>query len=87
MGYLSTCSHRGVFDGGKTSNEESPIFLQFLEMVHCMMTIYPTAFEFTEDFLIQIFDHLYSCLFGMFCFCFFFFFPSGHLLTVRHVYV
>jgi hypothetical protein len=56
----------GVFDGGKTSNEESPIFLQFLEMVWCLMGIYPNAFEFNEDFLIQIFDHLYSCLFGTF---------------------
>jgi hypothetical protein len=55
----------GVFDGGKSSNEESPIFLQFLEMVNCLISIYPCSFEFNEDFLIQILDHLYSCLFGM----------------------
>uniref|UniRef100_A0A6B2KYK1 Uncharacterized protein n=1 Tax=Arcella intermedia TaxID=1963864 RepID=A0A6B2KYK1_9EUKA len=49
--------------GGSTS-EEAPIFLQFLECVYNFMRIFPTAFEFNEEFLIDIFDGSYS---GAFC--------------------
>jgi len=51
---------------GDSSSEESPIFLQFLECVYYLKTVFPTAFEFNEDFLIAIFDNLYSACFGTF---------------------
>lgn len=71
----------GSMDGlGKESSEVSPIFLQFIECVWHLTQLFPTcmthpskpngthspAFEFNDDFLVQIFDHLYSCCFGTF---------------------
>ncbi|KAB7499459.1 Myotubularin-related protein 2, partial [Armadillidium nasatum] len=46
--------------------DRSPIFLQFMDCVYQIMRQFPHAFQFTEDLLILILDHLYSCLFGTF---------------------
>ncbi|CAH1776561.1 unnamed protein product [Owenia fusiformis] len=46
--------------------DRSPVFLQFIDCVWQMTKQFPTAFEFNEQLLITILDHLYSCLFGTF---------------------
>jgi len=48
------------------AKETSPVFTQFLESVWQLSNQYPTAFEFNEEFLIEIHDHLYSHQFGTF---------------------
>ena len=47
-------------------DQKSPIFLQFLDCVHQIMTQYPLSFEFNNSFLVDIAFHLYSCYFGNF---------------------
>ena len=39
-------------------NERSPIFLQFLDAVYQMTSLFPKAFEFNSFFLLRIADHL-----------------------------
>ena len=46
--------------------ETAPVFTQFLDAVWQMHSQCPTEFEFNEDFLITIHDHVYSCQFGTF---------------------
>nr|XP_045584649.1 myotubularin-related protein 2-like isoform X2 [Procambarus clarkii] len=46
--------------------DRSPVFLQFVDCVWQIMRQFPHAFQFTEDLLITLLDHLYSCLFGTF---------------------
>jgi hypothetical protein len=54
----------------KKRDERSPILLQFLDCVHQVLLQFPDDFEFTEELLVFIADHLYSGLFGnFFCNC------------------
>ncbi|KJH41721.1 hypothetical protein DICVIV_12304 [Dictyocaulus viviparus] len=53
---------------GTNTNEQSPIFLQFLDAVHQMQYQLPTAFEFNKQYLIKLAQHTYSGLFGTFLF-------------------
>ncbi|XP_050736028.1 myotubularin-related protein 2-like isoform X4 [Eriocheir sinensis] len=46
--------------------DRSPVFLQFIDCVWQIQRQFPHAFQFTEDMLITLLDHLYSCLFGTF---------------------
>lgn len=48
------------------AKEQSPVFLQFIEVVWQLSEIYPTAFEFNERFLIALHDHSHACQFGNF---------------------
>ncbi|XP_048192433.1 myotubularin-related protein 8 isoform X2 [Perognathus longimembris pacificus] len=48
------------------SREVSPIFTQFLDCVWQLMEQFPCAFEFNENFLLEIHDHIFSCQFGNF---------------------
>ncbi|NXC21212.1 MTM1 protein, partial [Corythaeola cristata] len=56
----------GHGDKNHADADRSPIFLQFIDCVWQMSKQFPTAFEFNEQFLITILDHLYSCRFGTF---------------------
>lgn len=56
----------GHGDHRHTDSDRSPIFLQFIDCVWQVTHQFPHAFEFNEDFLITILDHLYSCRFGTF---------------------
>jgi len=47
-------------------NDRSPVFLQFIDCVWQIVSQFPNSFEFNEDFLMLVLDHLYSCLFGTF---------------------
>lgn len=49
-----------------SSNETSPVFLQWIDCVWQVLVQSPSAFEFNERYLILILDHLYSCRFGTF---------------------
>lgn len=52
----------------KTSQEMSPIFVQFIDCVYHLWQQFPNEFEFNEKFLLSIVEHTYSCLFGNFLF-------------------
>ncbi len=43
-----------------------PIFLQFMDCVHQLLSQFPTSFQFNANLLIFILDSLYSCQFGNF---------------------
>ncbi|XP_045182820.2 myotubularin-related protein 9-like [Mercenaria mercenaria] len=44
--------------------QESPVFLLFLDCVWQIWQQFPCSFEFSEDFLILLFEHAYSSQFG-----------------------
>lgn len=46
--------------------EVSPIFTQFIESVWQVSQQFPAAFEFNEQFLLTLHDHVHSCQFGTF---------------------
>ncbi|WAR17672.1 MTMR9-like protein, partial [Mya arenaria] len=45
--------------------QESPVFLLFLDCVWQIWQQFPCSFEFTEDFLILLFEHAYSSQFDL----------------------
>ena len=47
-------------------DETSPTFTQFLDCVYQLTLLYPQAFEFNERYLIDIQEHVYSCMYGTF---------------------
>ncbi|XP_014341513.1 myotubularin isoform X2 [Latimeria chalumnae] len=59
-------SRIGHGDKNHADADRSPIFLQFIDCVWQITKQFPAAFEFNENFLITILDHLYSCRFGSF---------------------
>ncbi|KAH7537013.1 phosphatidylinositol-3-phosphatase myotubularin-1 isoform X2 [Ziziphus jujuba] len=50
----------------QTSNNYSPIFLQWVDCVSQLMRMYPFAFEFSSAFLVDLLDCVFSCRFGNF---------------------
>ncbi|WWC57719.1 uncharacterized protein I303_100253 [Kwoniella dejecticola CBS 10117] len=48
--------------------EISPVFHQFLDCAYQILRQFPNRFEYNEDFLLDIYYHLYSCQFGTFLF-------------------
>ncbi|KAG8589246.1 hypothetical protein GDO81_006315 [Engystomops pustulosus] len=46
--------------------EVSPVFTQFLECIWHLTEQFPCAFEFSEKYLLEIHDHVFSCQFGNF---------------------
>lgn len=46
--------------------QQSPIFLIFIDCIYQIMQQYPCSVEFNEQFLIFILDNIYSCRFGTF---------------------
>lgn len=51
-----------------TSNNYSPIFLQWVDCVSQLLRMYPFAFEFSAAFLVDFLDCMLSCRFGNFFF-------------------
>ncbi|MCO5560846.1 hypothetical protein L7F22_014466 [Adiantum nelumboides] len=49
-----------------SSNNFSPIFLQWIDCVSQLLRLYPRAFEFSSAFLVEILDCVLSCRFGNF---------------------
>ncbi|XP_065576033.1 myotubularin-related protein 8-like isoform X3 [Artemia franciscana] len=48
------------------SKEISPVFGQFLDCIWQLTRQFPTAFQFSEKYLIMMHDYLYSCQYGTF---------------------
>uniref|UniRef100_A0A8R1TVF8 Myotubularin phosphatase domain-containing protein n=1 Tax=Onchocerca volvulus TaxID=6282 RepID=A0A8R1TVF8_ONCVO len=57
------CAHSAFATGAITGPYESPMFLCFLD---CVYQQFPCSFEFTEEFLIFLFEHAYASEFGSF---------------------
>ena len=49
-------------------SQESPVFLHFLDCVFQLMNQFPSSFEFSETYLLGLFDALLSCMFDTFLF-------------------
>ncbi|WVF66661.1 hypothetical protein IAT40_001402 [Kwoniella sp. CBS 6097] len=56
------------FRGTSHLKETSPVFHQFLDCIRQIQRQFPDRFEFNEQYLLDIFYHLYSCQFGTFLF-------------------
>ncbi|KAL8162090.1 hypothetical protein V2J09_013579 [Rumex salicifolius] len=50
----------------QSSNNYSPIFLQWIDCVSQLLRMYPSAFEFSSVFLVDFLDCVLSCRFGNF---------------------
>ncbi|TMS36543.1 hypothetical protein L596_003684 [Steinernema carpocapsae] len=60
------CAHSAYASGTLTGPQEGPVFLCFLDCVWQIYQQYPCSFEFTEEFLIFLFEHSYASEFGSF---------------------
>ena len=58
--FSTRCGH------GDHPEQVSPIFLVFLDCIWQIQQQYPCSVEFSEDLLLLLFDHAYSCRFGTF---------------------
>uniref|UniRef100_A0A6G3MEM2 Myotubularin-related protein 2 (Trinotate prediction) n=1 Tax=Henneguya salminicola TaxID=69463 RepID=A0A6G3MEM2_HENSL len=58
----------GIGDKNSADEERSPVFNQFLDCVWQILNQYPCAFEFTENLLLEIIQHMNSGLYGTFIF-------------------
>ncbi|KAL8604616.1 hypothetical protein ACOMHN_013396 [Nucella lapillus] len=63
--FADRCGHTV---GSEDGNEQSPVFLQWLDCVYQITRQFPCHFQFNEAFLIKLVQHTYSCLFGNFLF-------------------
>ncbi|XP_072167086.1 myotubularin-related protein 10-like [Diadema setosum] len=61
--FLDRCGHCEPSNG-----QEAPLFLLFLDCVHQLIEQFPSAFEFTDTFLIALWDSMHSGIFGTFLF-------------------
>lgn len=58
----------GQDNGNAEDEQRSPVFILWLDCVYQAMQQYPTAFEFNEEMLLCINEHVYSGKFGTFLF-------------------
>ncbi|KAF2920904.1 phosphatidylinositol-3-phosphatase myotubularin-1 [Oryza sativa Japonica Group] len=77
LGTLSNSPNRGALGSSvstsnttsgqsQTSNNSSPILLQWLDCISQLLRLYPSAFEFSSKFLVDFMDCVLSCRFGNF---------------------
>lgn len=52
----------------KENDQESPVFLHFLDCVYQLMIQFPSGFEFSETYLLGMFDSMHACMFDTFLF-------------------
>lgn len=67
--FASRCKHLAFAPtniGNTDKKEHSPVFLLFLDCVWQIMQQFACSFEFNEDFLILVMDHVYGSEFGTF---------------------
>lgn len=65
--FLDRCGHT-VTGSGTEAPHQAPVFLLFLDCVHQLIDQFPSAFEFTNTFLITLWDSMHSGIFGTFLF-------------------
>ena len=53
-------------DHSQNAEERSPVFLQGLDCIYQILVQFPTAFEFSQNLLVFLADHVHSGLFGTF---------------------
>jgi hypothetical protein len=58
--------HYRTGHGEKPTDDNSPIFFQFLDCVWQLTNQFPTAFEYNDAMLLDVADNLWSCRFGTF---------------------
>lgn len=58
----------GHIEGRGKGSDKNAMFLLFLDALHQMIVQYPLHFEFTETFLIHLWNTVLSCLYGDFVF-------------------
>ena len=58
--------HRYALGSGRPSDQQSPIFPQFIFCVYQLLEQFPRSFQFNERFLLAVLHHLYSNRFGTF---------------------
>ncbi|BFU23078.1 myotubularin, putative [Entamoeba histolytica HM-1:IMSS-B] len=63
--FSDRCRH---LNGSQSISETSPIFLQFIDSVYQLYSLFPSEFEFNEVFLKELLFQLYSCYFCNFRF-------------------
>ncbi|GMT35764.1 hypothetical protein PFISCL1PPCAC_27061, partial [Pristionchus fissidentatus] len=64
--FSSRNAHSAYGEGVVTGPKESPVFLAFLNCVFELIQQFPLSFEFTEGFLLFLFEHSYASEFGSF---------------------
>lgn len=62
--FVERCGH-GV-DHTVQSDDRSPVFLQFLDVLYQLLHQFPCAFEYNEQLLLFLADQSHACLFGNF---------------------
>lgn len=60
--FTDRCGHIQIGD----SKEVAPVFTQFIDAVWQITQQFPNEFEFNENYLFAIHDHVYSCQYGTF---------------------
>lgn len=67
--FATRCGH-GLAKGEDRQRDEqvSPIFIQFLDAVYQLISLFPNRFEFDSRLLVHIADQLYACRFDTFLF-------------------
>lgn len=71
MGYPFTTRHALIITQHSVSEDqakEAPVFLLFLDCVWQLLKQFPSAFEFSELFLLHLHDMAHGCLYGTFIF-------------------
>lgn len=56
---------QSAYSNGKPRSE-APVFLLFLDCVWQILRQFPCSFQFSENFLIMLFEHAYASQFGTF---------------------
>ncbi|KAK3735082.1 hypothetical protein QZH41_002081 [Actinostola sp. cb2023] len=68
--FVKRCSHiRSLTkEPEKEDDQESPVFLHFLDCVYQLMNQFPSEFEFSETYLLGLLDSMHACMFDTFLF-------------------
>lgn len=68
--FIKRCGHikKQIKENEKEDNQESPVFLHFLDCIYQLMIQFPSEFEFSESYLLGLFDSMHACMFDTFLF-------------------
>ncbi|XP_047145165.1 myotubularin-related protein 9 isoform X1 [Hydra vulgaris] len=67
-GYPFTERHLKIGVSSFKRKEQAPVFLMFLDCLHQIMNQYASSFEYTEDMLLLLAEHVYASQYGTFLF-------------------